>query len=83
MTMKIGTASSGDGELGDMHHLETKHDEVASDMRREQSKQRNEANDVDESADERQGRRSEHDPANRFPGNTGLFMIAPGRTSRC
>ena len=49
-----------------MHHLETKHDEVASDMRREQSKQRNEANDVNESADERQGRRSEHDPANRF-----------------
>ena len=60
-----------------MHHLETKHDEVASDMRREQSKQRNEANDVNESADERQGRRSEHDPANRFPGNTGLFMICP------
>ena len=42
----------GDGELGGMHHLETKHDEVAGDMRREQPKQRDEADHVDEIADE-------------------------------
>jgi len=42
----------GDGELGRMHHLEAKHDEVAGDVRREQSKQRDEADHVDETADE-------------------------------
>jgi hypothetical protein len=35
-----------------MHHLEAKHDEVAGDMRREQPKQRDEADHVDETADE-------------------------------
>jgi hypothetical protein len=35
-----------------MHHLEAQHDEVAGDMRREQSKQRDEADHVDETADE-------------------------------
>jgi len=34
-----------------MHHLEAKHDEVAGDMRREQSEQRDEADYVDEAAD--------------------------------
>ena len=42
----------GDGELGRMHHLEAKHDEVAGDVRREQPEQRDEADHVDETADE-------------------------------
>ena len=35
-----------------MHHFEAQHNEVAGDMRREQSKQRDEADHVDEPADE-------------------------------
>jgi hypothetical protein len=35
-----------------MHHLEANHDEIAGDMRREQPEQRDEADHVDETADE-------------------------------
>jgi hypothetical protein len=41
-----------DGELSRMHHFEAKHDEVAGDVPREQSKQRDEVDHVDETADE-------------------------------
>jgi hypothetical protein len=64
-----------------MHHLETKHDEVAGDMRREQSKQRNEADDVDESTKDKVAVANTTRPTGSA-GNTGLVMSAPG-TSGC